>query len=260
MSWRSHTHPRIAGSDAYRARSAHAALERELAVKLRDDHTTRLRVQFDSEKKEQENRALLRENAAAARIRRLQTIILLLGAVAIAVLVYFAARLRTMAMTDELTRLPNRRRFFALAEGALQRMRMTGEVFSMLAVDIDGFKAINDRLGHAAGDAVLQRVARSCAVTIRPTGFFGRVGGEEFLALFPDTRLPTAQIIAERLRSAVEQLSFSDLDPTLRVTISMGLTEASTSDDTLTTIVRRADELLYRAKQRGRNRVEIAAA
>jgi diguanylate cyclase (GGDEF)-like protein len=245
--------------DAYRARTAHEALERELAVKLREDHTTRLRVQFDSEKKEQENRALLREAAAAARIRRLQTGILVFGALAMAALVYLAVRLRTMAMTDELTRLPNRRRILAVADHELQRARTTGQAFSLLAIDIDSFKMINDTWGHAAGDVVLQRVAQACNTMLRPAHIVGRTGGEEFLAILPATPLPAAQTLAERLRASVEQLSFSDLDPALRVTISIGVTQSAT-DDALTKISRRADELLYRAKQGGRNRVEVAAA
>ncbi|HEU4887135.1 MAG TPA: GGDEF domain-containing protein [Thermoanaerobaculia bacterium] len=245
--------------DAYRTRTAHEALERELAVQLREEHTSHLRVQFDSEKKEQENRALLRENAAASRIRRLQTIILLLGALAIGALVYLAFRLRRMALTDELTRLPNRRRILAVADHELQRARTSGEAFSLLAIDIDEFKSINDRLGHAAGDLVLQRVAHTCRTTLGPTDRIGRTGGEEFLAILPRTPLAVAHTLAERLRAAVERLDLTDIDPTLHVTISMGLTGLTTADDALARIARRADELLYRAKQAGRNRVEVAA-
>ncbi len=236
-------------NDAYRARTAHAALERELAVQRRDEHTARLRVQFDSEKKEQENRALLRDNAATARIRRLQTIILILGAIAIAVLLYLALRLRTTAMTDELTRLPNRRRILALAERALQR-----GMLSLLAIDIDKFKAINDTWGHAAGDLVLQRVAHTCRTALGSRNVVGRVGGEEFLAILPATPLAIAQSIAERLRAAVERLEFPEIDATLRVTISIGLTESQASES-VSLVTRRADELLYRAKEAGRNRV-----
>jgi diguanylate cyclase (GGDEF)-like protein len=235
-------------------------LERELAVKLRQDHTTRLRVQFDSEKKEQENRALIREAAAATRIRRLQTGILVFGALAIAALVYLAVRLRTMAMTDELTRLPNRRRILAVADRELQRARAASQAFSLLAIDIDNFKAINDTWGHTAGDVVLQRVAQTCTLTLGPAHVIGRTGGEEFLAVLPATPLSVARTIAERLRAAVEQLSFADLDPALRVTLSIGAMESTTSDDALAKLARRADELLYRAKQGGRNRVEVPAA
>ncbi|HYR28414.1 MAG TPA: tetratricopeptide repeat protein, partial [Thermoanaerobaculia bacterium] len=136
--------------DAYDARTRHSALQRELAEKLREENTSRLRVQFDAERKEQENRALLRENAAASRIRRLQTIILLLGAAIIAVLAYLMVRLtrdkrrmREMAMTDELTRLPNRRHLLAAAEEQLHRARSAGTDFALIAFDIDLFKRVN---------------------------------------------------------------------------------------------------------------------
>jgi diguanylate cyclase (GGDEF)-like protein len=253
--------------DAYRARSTHAALQRELADKMREEHTSRLRVQFDAAKKEQENRALLRENAAAERIRKLQTIILILGAFIIAVLVYLAARLvrdsrrmRVMAMTDELTRLPNRRHLLTVADDQLQRTRAGGEPFSLVAFDIDYFKRINDTWGHAAGDLVLQRVAHACRMALRPNDRIGRTGGEEFTVLLPATRAADASVVAERLRAAVEAIDCTDVDPALQVTISLGVTEWTPTDDTLTKIAARADELLYRAKERGRNRVEGAAA
>ena len=238
--------------DAYRARTAHEAIERELAVKLREDHSARLRVQFDTEKKEQENRALLRVNAANARVRRLQSAMLIVGAIVLAILAYLAVRLRTIALTDELTRLPNRRRTLALAARELQRGPL-----SLLAIDIDKFKAINDTWGHAAGDLVLQRIAQTCRTMLGPRDVVGRIGGEEFLAILPATPLPVAQTIAERLRAAVEQLEFNEIDPNLRVTISIGLTE-SRSHESVTFLTRRADELLYQAKEGGRNRVEAA--
>lgn len=240
-------------ADAYRARTEHEAVERQLAVKLRDDHTARLRIQFDSEKKDQENRVLLREKAANERIRRLQTIILFLGSVIIAVLAYLAVRLRTIAMTDELTRLPNRRRTLALAAHQLQRGS-----FALFAIDIDHFKAINDTYGHAAGDVVLQRVANACRINVAPNGIVGRIGGEEFLVLLPNTPLPAARTIAEHLRTNVESIDLSDIAPALRVTISIGLIETA-AHESLSTVTRRADELLYRAKELGRNRVEMPA-
>jgi diguanylate cyclase (GGDEF)-like protein len=238
-------------SDAYRTRTVHEALERELAVKLREENTSRLRVQFDSEKKEQENLALLRDAAAAARIRRLQTGILILGAITIAGLIFVAFRMRAMAMIDELTRLPNRRSIFALAEEQLQ----TGRTFSLLAIDIDHFKFINDSWGHAAGDLVLQRVAQTCRSALRRMDAIGRIGGEEFLALLPSTSVATAKSIAEQLREAVEQLELTYNNTPLRVTISIGVTESAASDEPLSKVTHRADALLYAAKERGRNRV-----
>ncbi|MCW2988836.1 MAG: hypothetical protein JWM24_1774 [Solirubrobacterales bacterium] len=259
--------------EAFRARTAHAALQQQLAEKLREEHTSRLRVQFDAEKKEQENRALVRENAlraraleAAARIHRLQTIILILGGAIIVVLAYLvirhirdARRMRTMAMTDELTRLPNRRHVLGIGEALLHHTRTGSEPFTFIAFDIDHFKRINDTFGHAAGDAVLQRIARACRQSLRPGDHIGRTGGEEFAVLLPQTSLHEAVQVAERLRTAVEAVDYSDLEPGLHVTISLGVAEWSPADTTLARIAGRADELLYRAKAGGRNRVERVA-
>jgi diguanylate cyclase (GGDEF)-like protein len=245
--------------DAYKARTTHEALQRELAEKLREEHTSRLRVQFDSEKKEQENRALTRQNAAAARIRRLQTIILVLGAAGLAVVAWIAMRMRRMAMTDELTRLPNRRRLLTVADEQLQRTRGNGQPFSLIAFDIDHFKRINDTWGHGVGDIVLRRVAQACSAALRRQDSLGRTGGEEFTVVLPSTRVDHALTIAERLRTAVERIDCSDIDPALTVTISLGVAEWVPADSTLARIASRADEVLYRAKASGRNRVEVAA-
>jgi diguanylate cyclase (GGDEF)-like protein len=251
--------------EAFQARTADARLQQELAEKLREEHTTRLRLQFDSEKKDQENRALLRENAAMARIRKLQTTRLILAAVTMAILIYLAVRsvrdtrrMRVMAMTDELTRLPNRRHLFAVADEELQRTRAGGEAFSLVAFDIDHFKRINDTWGHAAGDVVLQRIANACRTALRPGDRIGRTGGEEFTLVLPSTRSRDAILVAERLREAVEAIDCTDIDPALRVTISLGVAEWTEADATLARITARADEMLYRAKNRGRNRVELA--
>ena len=248
-------------NDAYDARTRHAQLQRELAEKLREEHTSRLRVQFDAERKEQENRALLRENAAAARIRRLQGIILILGAAIIAVLAYLMLRLtrdkrrmREMAMTDELTRLPNRRHVLTAADAQLKHARDANAPITLVAFDIDHFKRINDTWGHAAGDVVLQRVAHACRTALRPGDLIGRTGGEEFIAVLPSTSEADAIGVAERLRAAVEAIDFADVDPSLRVTISLGVA-ARTLEDSFARLSALADELLYRAKELGRNRV-----
>ncbi|HVE70372.1 MAG TPA: tetratricopeptide repeat-containing diguanylate cyclase [Thermoanaerobaculia bacterium] len=247
--------------DAYDARSRHATLQRELAEKLREEHTSRLRVQFDAERKERENRALLRENAAASRIRTLQTVILVLAAAIVAVLAYLMFRLardkrrmREMAMTDELTRLPNRRHVLAAAEEQLAHARTSNGELSVIAFDLDHFKRINDTWGHAAGDLVLQRVAHTCRTALRPGDQIGRTGGEEFMVVLPSTNERDAVAVAERLRAAVEAIDFADIDPALRVTISLGVA-ARTVEDTLARLSAAADELLYRAKELGRNQV-----
>ncbi|MEA2464204.1 MAG: hypothetical protein QOJ98_1951 [Acidobacteriota bacterium] len=250
--------------DAYEARTRHTTLQRELAEKLREEHTSRLRVQFDAERKEHENRALIRENAAATRIRRLQTIILILGAGIIAVLAYLMLRLtrdkrrmRDMAMTDELTRLPNRRHFLAAAEEQLQYARDARTALALIAFDIDHFKRINDSWGHAAGDLVLQRVAHACRTAIRPADQIGRTGGEEFMVILPGASQRDAVAVAERLRAAVGAIDLHDIAPALQVTISLGVA-TRTFEETLARLSVTADELLYRAKELGRNRVVAA--
>ncbi|MFP5246625.1 MAG: diguanylate cyclase [Thermoanaerobaculia bacterium] len=253
--------------DAYRMRTANAELQRRLAEKLREEHTSRLRVQFDAEKKEQENHALIEKSAADARIRGLQNVILVLGGAIIAVLIYLAfrsvrdaRRMRTMAMTDELTRLPNRRSLFALADAELQRARTLDQPLTVAALDIDFFKRINDRYGHAAGDTVLRRVSQACRTALRGSDAIGRTGGEEFIALLPATRERDALAIAERLRAAVEAIDLSDIAPELRATISVGLAEWAGAEESMEKLIARADELLYAAKQSGRNRVQMASA
>jgi diguanylate cyclase (GGDEF)-like protein len=260
--------------EAFAARSAQVALQRQLADKMREDHTTRMRVQFDTAKKEQDNRMLLRENAfrdkaleASARIRRLQTAVLVLGGLIILVLIdvvirriRYSERMRIMALTDELTRIANRRRILALGEEELQRARHTAAPFSLIAFDIDYFKRINDTWGHGAGDRVLQGIAHACRSALRPGDHLGRVGGEEFTVLLPATALSDAQQVAERLRATVESLDFSAIDPSLHVTISLGVAEWTSGDLTLARLTGRADDVLYRAKESGRNRVETAVA
>jgi diguanylate cyclase (GGDEF)-like protein len=194
-------------------------------------------------------------------------VILVLGGAVILILVWLvvkhvrdAHRMRIMALTDELTRLPNRRAVFASSEEQLTKSKESGEPFAIVAFDIDHFKRINDTWGHAAGDRVLQRVAQACRAALRPNDRIGRTGGEEFLVLLPGTRVQDALHVAERLRAAVEKTDNSDIDPSLRVTISLGVTEWSSADTTIEKIAGRADDVLYRAKAGGRNRVELAVA
>ncbi len=259
---------------AYEARGTQLRLQQALAEQLKEEHTSRLRVQFDTEKKEAENRALLLENrlrgqrlAAVARIRRLQTVIIALSAVIMVILAVLVARhvqserrLRTMAMTDELTRLPNRRHLLAVAHERLADAGRTQKPISILALDVDHFKRINDTFGHEVGDTVLRRVAETCRGALRHDDSIGRTGGEEFVVVLPHADADRAMEIAERLRAAVERLDWADVDPALRVTVSVGVAERATADDDFAALSRRADDSLYRAKKLGRNRVDLATA
>jgi diguanylate cyclase (GGDEF)-like protein len=257
---------------AYEARGTQLRLQQALAEQLKEEHTSRLRVQFDTEKKEAENRALVLENrlrgqrlAAGARIRSLQTVIIALSVAIMGILAVLVARhvqnesrLRTMAMTDELTRLPNRRHLLAVAQARLAEARRGDKPISILALDVDHFKRINDTFGHEVGDAVLRRVAEACRGALRHDDVIGRTGGEEFIVVLPHADAARALEIAERLRAAVERLDWADVDPALRVTVSVGVAERAAAEDDFAALSRRADDSLYRAKAHGRNRVDLA--
>jgi diguanylate cyclase (GGDEF)-like protein len=258
--------------EAYEAMRRYADITTELAASRRDEASSRLRVEFDAAKKEQENRALARENALrgealreAERGRRLQRIVIALTALLAAALALLfwrqiadTRRMRVMALTDELTRLPNRRHILALAEEAFASAKDSSSPLATIAFDIDRFKRINDTWGHHAGDVILSGVARTCRFTLRPGDAIGRTGGEEFLVILRDTNAAQAIEIAERLRAAVERTDFSSVEPGLRVTISLGVVTLS-QHDSFDAMAKDADELLYRAKEGGRNRVETAA-
>jgi len=257
---------------AYDASARHADLEQKLAASRRDEISSRLRVAFDSEKKEQENRALARENALRAaalreaqRSRKLQiavSVLTALLAVAMALLfwrqVVNTRRMRAMAMTDELTRLPNRRHILVVAEIAFDRAKREGRPAAVIVLDIDRFKRINDTWGHAAGDTVLKSVAHTCRIELRPGDQIGRIGGEEFLVVLHSATAQQTREIAERLRLAVEHLDLSSIAADLRVTISLGAWAASEYDSSAA--IAAADSMLYRAKEGGRNRVEMEGA
>jgi diguanylate cyclase (GGDEF)-like protein len=257
---------------AYDASVRHAALAQTLATSRNDELSSRLRVSFDTEKKDQENRALARENGLRAvalreaqRSGRLQIVVsalIALLAAALAILfwrqVVNTRRMRSMAMTDELTRLPNRRHILAATEIAFDAAKRERRPAAVMVLDIDHFKRINDTWSHAAGDTVLQSVARTCRVALRPDDLIGRIGGEEFLVVLHSATAQQAHEIAERLRVAVARLDLSPIAPDLHVTISLGV--CVTTDYNTSAAVAAADSMLYRAKDSGRNRVEMEAA
>ncbi|MDL0430291.1 diguanylate cyclase [Marinobacter sp. TBZ242] len=166
-------------------------------------------------------------------------------------------KLRRMATTDSLTGLFNRRHMTYLAEKELARFRRSGHPTAFLVLDIDHFKTINDQYGHEAGDRVLEEVAGIIKAQLRAQDLIARWGGEEFLAVLPDTQLHSAQASAERVREAL--LSHVWLTPSgerIDITISAGVSEFRGEDD-LNSAINRADRALYRSKEGGRNRVEV---
>lgn len=166
---------------------------------------------------------------------------------------------RRAAEQDGLTGVLNRNGLRRRLEQATARAR-EGEALSVLFLDLDHFKAINDRHGHLAGDRCLQAVAAAARGLLGPTRPLGRYGGEEFVAILPDTALPEALAIAEGLRAHVETLQVTPAqgEPPLQLTTSIGVACWLAGDETPDRLVRRADEALYRAKTGGRNRVVAA--
>ncbi|HET6433054.1 diguanylate cyclase [Dyella sp.] len=262
--------PEQALADMRHMVKVHAVLDR----KARSNSTTLLSYQFDTARRERENRKLeadraLREEQVAAlqRVRRWQRLALAMGAVLILLLTWLALRqlrrsrrLHRMAMTDPLTGVANRRRLAQLGQLALEHARGMGEPLSLIALDVDHFKRVNDSYGHPVGDQVLIRLAAVCQHALRQVDHLGRMGGEEFVVILPGSDAAAACLVAERLRREVRALALNDLAPGLTVSISLGVAEAEPTDADLEQLIARADEALYRAKDHGRNRVDVAAA
>ena len=155
--------------------------------------------------------------------------------------------LRELANVDTLTRIPNRLATQTFFENELSRIQRHGGEFSVLMIDIDKFKQINDSHGHALGDLALIKVADIFRSSVRKQDMVGRWGGEEFLMILPDTSKQSAQLLAERLRHQVENTTLKDTDPKIKVTISVGIA-SSTHTDSMKEILKKADDALYTAK------------
>ena len=169
--------------------------------------------------------------------------------------------LREQATRDGLTGLWNRRAIFDILQNELARSARSGEPLIVLMADLDGFKPVNDRFGHMAGDAVLRQVASRMRASVRRYDAVGRYGGEEFLMVLPGCELPSGLAHAERIRDAIAAEEFHAGGSDIRLTCSLGAACAMPpavpdADD----LVREADVALYRAKREGRNRVEAAVA
>jgi diguanylate cyclase (GGDEF)-like protein/PAS domain S-box-containing protein len=168
------------------------------------------------------------------------------------------AELFRQASTDSLTGISNRRYFLAQAEQELRRSRRFSRSMSVMMIDIDHFKSINDQNGHAVGDAVLQNVVKRSLESLRQSDFLGRIGGEEFAVILPETNLASATEVAERLRHHMTERAMIAERAAIPCTVSVGVAQMNAQDGTIDALLHRADEALYRAKSGGRNRVEIA--
>ncbi|RON37414.1 sensor domain-containing diguanylate cyclase [Pseudomonas brassicacearum] len=163
--------------------------------------------------------------------------------------------LQRLATTDVLTQSSNRRHFFECAHREFEQARYQGTPLAFLLLDIDDFKVINDTYGHQEGDNVLQRIAESGRAALRRGDVFGRVGGEEFAAVFPGCAPDEAMQVAERLQREIQRLSFSHGDQTFGITVSQGLTSLTAEDESVDSLFARADAAMYKAKHQGKNRI-----
>jgi diguanylate cyclase (GGDEF)-like protein len=164
--------------------------------------------------------------------------------------------LEISSITDGLTGLYNRTYVLDRFEKELAASRRYGKLLSVIMLDLDHFKRVNDAYGHQVGDAVMQRVTAIFKAVIRESDLAGRYGGEEFLIVLPETDCGEAAVVAERIRVQVEELQWTE--PGLRPTISGGVAEFS--EEGADRLLQRADGLLYRAKELGRNRIVTQAA
>jgi diguanylate cyclase (GGDEF)-like protein len=254
---------------------AHLSRAQETAERLFrnqiDQRFATLKVEFDTAAKEKENQLLLRENEAnqkalaqERRARGLFAIVITLTIMLAALLATLAVhqwrtthRMRTLAMTDELTGVPNRRAVLTRLEPMLEGANPPA--CAMLIIDIDHFKSINDQFGHPEGDEALKLVAAKLRQEVQEPAFIGRLGGEEFVVTVPGADMAAALRLAERCREQVMTIDSRRWLADRRITVSIGLTVSRATGDTPSSMLQRADAALYEAKRAGRNCVKTHA-
>jgi len=251
---------------AYEYRYQSQQIERALFDNRFDQRLATLKMEYDTAARERENELLVRENRAnqnaltqERNVKRLQAAVIALSASVIVLLAAVAWKqrraslsMRSLAMTDELTGVANRRaalrRLGAVLKSASTRSS------AVLIVDIDHFKTINDRHGHPQGDEAIKAVVAKLRDLVNEPAFIGRLGGEEFVLVLPETTLDRARETAERCREHVMTLDAARWTGERPITVSIGVS-ISSHDDTIATLLQRADAALYAAKFAGRNRV-----
>ncbi|QAU44534.1 sensor domain-containing diguanylate cyclase [Bradyrhizobium guangzhouense] len=165
-----------------------------------------------------------------------------------------AAMLERLATTDPLTSLYNRRHFLGALDAEWSRFQRYYRSVSVLMLDIDHFKSVNDRYGHAVGDEAIKAVAAACNEGKRKSDLVGRIGGEEFAVLLPETSLSRARLVAERIRKRAMAIRLKAHQAQFGVTVSIGIAEATVSMSGIDALMGAADQALYQAKNEGRNR------
>jgi diguanylate cyclase (GGDEF)-like protein len=159
------------------------------------------------------------------------------------------------SLEDSVTQVNNRRCLDVRLAADVQRARRYASPLTIAMVDIDNFKEINDRYTHTKGDEVLRRVAALMREALRDSDYVARYGGDEFVLVFPETRLSNARLVCEMVRERVAAESWSSIAPDLKITVSLGVAERSPNTNTPDLLLNAADRLLYRAKRTGKNSV-----
>jgi diguanylate cyclase (GGDEF)-like protein len=167
------------------------------------------------------------------------------------------AEVQRLAITDALTGLYNRRGLFELGQREVERSRRYKRPLVAIMMDIDRFKYINDYYGHAAGDLVLQAVAKRCSDNMRRIDILGRLGGDEFAFLLPEADMFTASNVAERVRLTISERPVITEETQINVSVCLGVARATSATPDLEVLISRADAAMYIAKREGRNRVEF---
>jgi diguanylate cyclase (GGDEF)-like protein len=245
---------------------AHLKQQKELRV-------NRLNEKYNIEKKHEENELLTQNNeikqyalTQAESERTQQQINIVIFIVAVSVFFLLLVRqfkirraLKLLAKTDSLTQLPNRRAFFNSGDAYMHKALSSDKELSILMLDIDNFKMINDNLGHDAGDSVICNVAALAAETMRSRDLFARIGGEEFAAILPDATIEQARAIAEHIREKIQDSiqDHSNKNSKLNssVTVSIGIASIRDVKENFDSLLHAADLAMYQAKINGRNQV-----
>lgn len=258
-------------------RQSYADLDESLRRTMAAEEARRLRqsaalsARFEVDQQVERNAQLNRElNASEDRQReqkRWSLIALGTGAIVITLLTFqvissrrHRRQLAQLANHDSLTGLPNRRRTYEFGVAAMAKAASSQTPLTVAVIDLDHFKSINDRCGHAAGDKVLQQFAQACRQAVRDYDIFGRWGGEEFLLVMPGAPLDIALIALERLRSLAAAIELPPTGAGLRVALSAGLASFDAEITTLDELIARADAALYKAKHEGRDLVRVDQA
>lgn len=259
-------------AEAFESLKASVESDRQARVLARDTQVLRLQARYDLARREAENAELsLRSETArreleaeSDRRRTLTAGLVALAAVSILALSFGGRelarrrRMAALALRDHLTGLPNRRAVQAYAEAQWELAHRLSLPFAVALIDFDHFKQVNDRHGHAVGDAVLRAFAEAASSVLRGQDRLGRWGGEEWLLVMPGTRLSEIDAVFQRISQRFASTAVPGLSPDERCTFSMGAADLSSGHSTLAAMIDAADQALFAAKRGGRDRVEIA--